>query len=501
MTANLDNVVTVTLLPEGKAVARDNMNVCALMTTQLGHLSTAKRYDVYRSESQVGTDFGTNSDIYQHALAFFGTKPNAVNAGGVLVVGFHRAASETVAATKGVLNGGQISAETAFDLIRNVSDGSFVLTIDAIVKTVNLLDFRTMLNLTDVAAAINTKLGADGTCVWDAEQLRFIITSATTGVTSLVTVATAAGAGTFVGAALGLSDGTGALPVAGVAGVVLTAETKLAALQALKSQVNFKGVVFLTTSTTQEVADIGAWSKATGVMVYDVFSLSSNLQISVTNPVWLNTLASRDTYRCLFSKTANRKFATAYMARMHTVNFAAENTAITMNLKTLPIPAEEYTEGEILAAYNVGLDIYTTFKRVPKVLTSPANDFADNPYNLLAFVDAVQTDMFNLLGTTATKIPQTIRGVNQLIDQGEKTTRGFVRSGVFAAGEWSSPDSFGDIEVFERNIRENGFYWLAGSLAEQSQDDRQARKSPVLQAAVKNAGAIHKADIIINFNY
>src|SRR5690606_32215542 len=123
-----------------------------------------------------------------------------------------------------------------------------------------------------------------------------------------------------------------------------------------------------------------------------------------------------------------------------------------------------------------------------------------NRYNIIGYIDAVQTDMFNLLKGTATKIPQTRRGVNQLIDQGERTTRQFVRAGVFAPGEWSSPDSFGDLDTFKQNIRDNGFYWLAGALADQPQADRAARKSPVLQAAVKNAGAVHSADIIINFN-
>lgn len=504
MTASLNNVVTVTLLPEGKAVARDNMNVVALMTSQQGYLSTAKRYEIYRSLTAVAENFGTNSDVYQHALAFFGTVPNAVQAGGVLVIGYHRATSEEVAATSGALTGAQVAADTLLDQLRQISDGSFEIVVDGDTLnpiTVNNLDFRTSLSLTAVAAAIDSVLNTDATCEWDTDAMRFIIRSATTGALSAVSFATDAAAGTSVAAALGLSDGSGATLTVGAAAATLTAETKLAAVQALKALVNFKGFVFLTASTTQEVADLGAWSKAAGVMGYDVFSASSNLLVDVTNPVWINTLAGRDTYRCLFSKSANRKMATSYMARKHTVNFAAENTAITMNLKTLSVPAEEYTEGEITAAANVGLDIYTTFKRVPKVLTSAANDFADNAYNLLAFVDAVQTDMFNLLGTTATKIPQTIRGVNQLIDQAEKTTRGFARAGVFAAGEWSSPDFFGDIDVFKRNIREKGFYWLAGSLAEQPQDDRQARKSPVLQGAVKNAGAIHKADIIINFNY
>jgi hypothetical protein len=108
--------------------------------------------------------------------------------------------------------------------------------------------------------------------------------------------------------------------------------------------------------------------------------------------------------------------------------------------------------------------------------------------------------MYNLLKGTATKIPQTRRGVAQLVDQAEKTTRQFVRAGVAAPGEWSSPDTFGNIDTFKQNIRDNGFYWLAGSLAEQSQASREARESPVLQGAVKLAGAVHSVSLIVNIN-
>lgn len=118
----------------------------------------------------------------------------------------------------------------------------------------------------------------------------------------------------------------------------------------------------------------------------------------------------------------------------------------------------------------------------------------------MAYVDAVQTDSFNLLKTTPTKVPQTYYGVDQLEDCVEKTTGGFVRAGVFNPGTWTLPDFFGDRDMFLRNIEQNGFYVLAGDLADQSTADRQERKSPVLQVAVKNAGAVHSADIIINFN-
>ena len=71
--ADLSNVVNVSLIPEGRLVQRDNMNVVSIITSQLGYLSTAKRTEVYRSSAQIGIDFGSNSAIYKHALAFFGT--------------------------------------------------------------------------------------------------------------------------------------------------------------------------------------------------------------------------------------------------------------------------------------------------------------------------------------------------------------------------------------------------------------------------------------------
>lgn len=485
MTASLNNVVNVTLLPEGRALSRDNMNVVALMTSQLGHLSSAKRYDVYSTLDAVATDFGTNSDVYDHALAFFGTRPNAVQAGGSLVIGFWRAANEAVAATAATLTSPQHVAETLIPQLQAITNGSFEVTIDDDVAATELtaMDFSTALTLADVAAIIDDKLGSAATCVVD--NLRLVITSTTTGVTSELTYAAPASVGTYVGVLLGLAAGTGATLVAtGAGAATLNAETKLAAVQSLKAELNFKGFVFIGQTTDQEVDDLSEWAQAQGVMSYDIFSDPDNLEIDAANPVWAVKLASRSNYRCLYSKANNRKFATSYMARMHVVNFNAENTALTMNLKELSIPAEEYTQGEITAAQNVGLDIYTTFKRVPKTLTSGANDYADNAYNLIAFIDAIQTDMFNLLGATATKIPQTVRGVNQMVDQAEKTTRGFVRAGVFAPGVWSSPDTFGNIDVFNRNIEEFGFYWLAGQLRDQPQSDRQQRKSPVLLSLI-----------------
>jgi hypothetical protein len=498
--AEITNVINVALLPEGKAAAATNMNVVAIITKEQGVLSTAERYRTYKSAAAVAGDFGTSSEVTAYANTVFATSPNAINFGGALVVGYWRGDSETVPATPGVLTGAEIDPDAALAALRRIDKGSMRITIVNKTYTLINLDFT---GCKDFAACLaKLKFDDEGNeASVRLENNRVVIATQATGKGSDVGFAIEGAEGDFIGSILGLTDGCGASTVGGAAPVTRPAETKLAGITAISAQVQIRGAMFIDEIADSDIEDLATWSKANQVLIYEVFSGSEYFALNTsTNPVWANTLSGLDTFRCLYSKAGNRKLAASYMARAHTVNFNAENSAMTMHLKELAVPAEDYSQTEIDNAKIVGLDLFTTIKNSPVVLTSPANDFVDNVYNLIAFIDSVQIDMFNLLKMTGTKIPQTTPGVLTMIDQGEKTTRRFVRAGVFGPGEWSKPDYFGDYKTFFDNIREYGFYWQAGSLADQSTADRQARKSPVLQCAVKNQGAIHSADVVINFN-
>lgn len=495
--ASITNVVNVALIPEGQLAGRDNMNLIAVFTSEQGVINSAERFRTYRDAAAVAADWGSASAVTEYANTVFGTKPNAINFGGSLIVALHRATSENVPASAATLVSAQMVESTVISSLQTITDGSFSIDVDGAPVVVTALDFSSTITLDGVASLLNTAItGATVT----HENGFITVTSDTTGALSELSAFEPHTSGTFIGEILSLSDGSGSTLNQGADASVLPIETKVESLTATKALINFKGSCFIDLVLNAEVDDIAAWAQANQSIVYNVFSGASYLAIDPANPVWAVKLASLTSFRSLYSKSGNRKLAATYMARTHTVNFNAENSAITMNLKTLNAPAESYSQTEIDAAKRVGLDLYTTIKDVPVVLTSPANDFVDNVYNLIAYIDAIQTDNFNLLKATGTKIPQTTRGVNQLVAQNEKTTRGFVRAGVFAPGTWSSPDSFGNIDTFNRNIEQFGFYVLAGLLKDQPQVDRQQRKSPVIQIAVKNAGAIHSADIIINFN-
>ena len=498
MSVSIKNVVNVTLLQGGALAMADNPNVVAMMTSeQQGPLSSASRYRIYSEAASVAADFGTASQAYDFALSFFATQPNATNAGGFLVMGYWRGADEDVPATAASLNGAQLSEATVVSALQQVADGTLDVSIDGVTENLTALDFQATTTLDEIAVVIDTALTGGTAAVVDQ---RIVITSATTGATSLIAFATDPGTGTFIGQTLALTTGSGGFLTQGAAAETLTAETKLAGITELRSQVKFRGAMFIDSPTDEESKDLAEWGQANDVLQYDVFESPANLLVDPTNVVWDIKLSGLTNYRMLYSKAGNRKLAASYMARVHTVNFAAENSALTMHLKELSVAAEEYTQTEVNNAKMVGLDLYTTIKLTPAILTSGANVFTDERYNLIALVDFIQVDMYNLLKLTGTKIPQTRKGVNQLIDQAEKTTRQFVRAGVAAPGTWSSPDHFGNRETFEQSIINNGFYWLAGSLADQAQNSREARESPVLQGAVKMAGAIHSVDLLVVVN-
>ena len=498
MSVSINNVVTVTLLQSGALAMADNPNVVTMLTSeQQGPLSSASRYRIYADSDSVATDFGTASKAYDFALSFFGTSPNATNAGGFLVIGYWRGAEETVVATSASLNGAQLSEATIVGALQQVADGTLTVDVDGTPEALTGLDFQSATTLAAIVDVIDAELTGATASISDQ---RVVITSDTSGASSTVTFASDPGTGTFIGQTLALTTGSGGFLTQGAAAETLTAETKLAAITELFAQVKFRGAMFIDNPTDEESKALAEFGQANDVLQYDVFDAPANLTVDPTNVVWDIKLSSLTNYRMLFSKAGNRKLAASYMARAHTVNFAAENSALTMHLKELSVAAEEYTQTQVNQAQTVGLDLYTTIKLTPAILTSGANGFTDYAYNIISFSDYLQIDMYNLLKSTGTKIPQTTRGINQLVDQAEKTTIQFVRAGVFAPGTWSSPDTFGDLDTFKRGISNNGFYWLAGSLSAQAQNSREARESPVLSGAVKMAGAVHSVDLIVRVN-
>ena len=160
MSVSIKNVISVTLLQSGALAMADNPNVVTMLTSeQQGPLSSASRYRIYSDSGSVAADFGTASKAYDFALSFFGTSPNATNAGGFLVIGYWRGSEETLLATSASLNGAQLSEASVVGGLQQVADGTLTVDVDGTPEALTGLDFQSATTLAAIVDVIAVILG------------------------------------------------------------------------------------------------------------------------------------------------------------------------------------------------------------------------------------------------------------------------------------------------------------------------------------------------------
>lgn len=192
----------------------------------------------------------------------------------------------------------------------------------------------------------------------------------------------------------------------------------------------------------------------------------------------------------------------SYGGRSLSVNFNGSNTTETMHLKDLigvePDPSMAQTLFE--KCQDAGADVYASFQGTPKVFCSGENQFFDQVYNLQWFVGALQVAGFNYLAESSTKVPQTENGMDGLKAAYRAVCEQAVTNQYSAAGTWNSSTTFGNQVSFLQNILQRGYYIYSQPIALQSQTAREAREAPLVQIALKEAGAIQSSSVIVYVN-
>lgn len=192
----------------------------------------------------------------------------------------------------------------------------------------------------------------------------------------------------------------------------------------------------------------------------------------------------------------------SYAGRALSVNFDASNTTITMHLKDLlgVQPDPTMTQTYLNKAIAAGADTYVSLQGVPKVFCSGENMFFDQIYNLRWFVGALQVAGFNYLAQSSTKVPQTETGMDGLKGAYRNICEQAVANQYSAPGSWTSSTTFGNQSDFLQNVSQRGYYIYSTPISKQSQAAREAREAPIVQIALKEAGAIQKSNVIVYVN-
>lgn len=358
------------------------------------------------------------------------------------------------------------------------------------------MNFTSVTNLNGAATIItNALVGA--TCVFDGE--RFSISSLSSGINSSISYASPAGTGTDVSGLLRLTQATGAnAPVNGIA-----AETALACATALRAFPEWYCLSFAAVLTDQDHEAVAGFIEgANPISIYAVTTQDDHVLDPTVNTDLCSSLMLLSLKRTFtqFSST-NPYAAVSFFGRASTVDFQGSNTVITMKFKQEPnVQVEVLTETEAATLRAKHCNAFVAYSNGAYIIQEGvmANGyFFDEVQGTDWLANQVQTDLFNVLYTSSTKIPQTNQGIHILVATVSSSIQLGVQNGLIAGGQWNAA-GFGQLS--QGQMLPAGYYVWAPLLETQPQSIREQRIAPTIQAAIKLAGAVHFAGVTINVN-
>ncbi|EBZ9515119.1 DUF3383 domain-containing protein [Salmonella enterica subsp. enterica serovar Eastbourne] len=282
-----------------------------------------------------------------------------------------------------------------------------------------------------------------------------------------------------------------------------TAEKLMDAVNAVMGYTNWYG---LGIADKEDIAD-GDWLKVAAAV--EASGVSRILAITTSDPATFDATSTADLAYKLKAAKYGRTFvqyssgskyaALSAFGRAFTVNFNGSNTTITLKFKQEPgITYETLTTNQAAALDAKNCNVFVYYQNDTAILQQgvmSSGDFFDERHGLDWLQNYVQTNLYNLLYTSTTKVPQTDAGVTRLLSNVEQSMDQSVTNGLVAAGVWNG-GPIGQLD--SGDMLTKGYYVYAQPLSEQAQADREARKAPVIQVACKLAGAVHFADVQIN---
>lgn len=479
-TLPVNRIVNVTIQMSPLAAATRNFGAMLIVGAS-DVIDTQERIRAYSSVTDIANDFGTSAPEYEAAVAFFAQSPQPTT---VQIGRWARSA------TSGLYKGKILStSDQEMDNFTTISAGAFDVTIDGSVVNVTAVNLSAQSNLNGVASQVTASLKSKGTCVWNGQQ--FVIKSASTGQSSTVSTVTS----TELSQAMGLDSGT---MVTGA-----PAETLEEATVALLDINTWYGAFYTGDLEEQDIIDTAALISASTPSHICCFTSKDTNELDGTQTSSLGyELAQLGNNRVfvMYSST-NDNAAVSVLGRMSTVNFEGSNTTITLMFKQCPGVEPEYlrtSQANALQGNNV--NVFVAYQNDTSILqygTMSGGWYIDEVHGLDWLQNRVETDLWNLLYTSTTKIGQDESGMTAILSTVNSSLEAGVRNGLIAPGVWNG-DEFGTLK--RGDTLTTGFYVYIQPLEEQAQADREQRKAPPIQIAVKLKGAVHSIDVTITVN-
>ena len=189
------------------------------------------------------------------------------------------------------------------------------------------------------------------------------------------------------------------------------------------------------------------------------------------------------------------------LAKALTIDYQANNSVITLMYKQEPgIVPETLNTNQVDALESKNCNVFVAYNNNTAII-EPGVMADGNFIDVVTGTDwlalSIQTNVYNLLYTSPTKIPQTDAGNNQLVNAIEQILAQGEINDLLGPGQWNS-QGFGSLK--QGDFMPTGYYVYAPPISSQLESLRTTRVSVPIQVAAKLSGAIQKVDILINVN-
>lgn len=487
---NVGRLVNVTINLSPMVTARRGFGTLLIMGDS-DVISKSERLRVYTAVDDVAGDFGINSEEYKASQLYFSQTPTPKQ----VMIGRVCATATPAEIIGAVLNDSEIDVSQW----TSIADGSLKMRVNGTDKEVTGIDLSDCLNLNAVAHKINEKSAEIGVS-FSFDGKAFTAKSIAVGSGVVFGYCTGVVSGTDLGTKMKLTADTAVTKTDGV-----DAETILDAVRdaADKSAVWYGlSIATVTEQAQQALLDVAGYieeavpRRVVGFTETDTKVLSSLYERDL--PTALKKLGYR---RSIVTYSQNKHAICSMFGRAFTVNFSGNKSTITLMYKQEPsVVAETLTETQAGVLKSKNCNVFVNYANDTAIIQYGVvsnGTFFDEVHGLDWLSDAIQTELYNLLYQSKTKVPQTDEGQNQLINTAAAVCNEAVNNGLIAAGVWNA-EGFGQLE--KGQYLADGFYIYSEPIAFQAQSKREQRKAPPLQIAVKLAGAIHTVDATIEVN-
>jgi hypothetical protein len=484
MDLDLSNVVNISVSEAQTGLGEYNTSNIALFTheTPAGSFGSAG-YAIYKSPTNVGIDFGTGSKTYKMALAIFSQQPNILANDGSLIIVLQENTTAPVTAVQHI-DFSSVPTVGTYKLKYGALETAAIAFDDAAADVEDALQLLTGLGTVTVAGDTTAGFSVTFTGVTGPATLLVCTEDKlqdTDGVDVFLTIETT-------------TPGVSAT----------TAETLAESITRAVELVQFSGVMAAQILGESEMDAAAAVIQALNKIIFFVSRTVGDLEPgAMLDDLRTGSFThSRGLYYGADNDDDALVFMAAYASKGMSVNFDGSKTTTTMHLKDLSgVDVDSSITQTILGkAQAAGVDVYPSLQGIAKVFCSGANHFFDQVYNLMWLVGALEIANFNYLAQSSTKIPQTEEGMSGLKGANRKVCEQAVANQYAAPGEWTNSTTFGKQEDFLGNIRQVGYYIYSSPISQQAPADREDRKAPLIQVALKEAGAVHSATILVNIN-